>query len=61
MLDTQVTFEIARKALMAGIAAIVTTADASSLAVELARHAGMTLVAHASGRRVSVYAGLQTP
>ncbi|EEI16068.1 formate dehydrogenase accessory sulfurtransferase FdhD [Corynebacterium lipophiloflavum] len=61
VLDSQVTFQIARKALMAGISAIVTTADATSLAVELARHAGMTLVARASANRVRVYAGLQTP
>ncbi|QPK83547.1 formate dehydrogenase accessory sulfurtransferase FdhD [Corynebacterium qintianiae] len=53
----RVTFGIARKAMMAGIPAIITTAGTTSLAVELARHAGMTLIAEATGSRFNVYAG----
>lgn len=57
VLRQRATFEVARKAMMAGISGIITAGGTSSLAVELCRHAGMTLVAEASDTRFNVYAG----
>jgi FdhD protein len=50
-------FEIAQKALVAGIPMLAAISGPSSLAVELARENGMTLVAFLRGEALNVYAG----
>jgi FdhD protein len=52
-------FEIAQKALIAGIPLLAAISGPSSLAVELARENGMTLVAFLRGDAFTVYAGAQ--
>ncbi|HXG58095.1 MAG TPA: formate dehydrogenase accessory sulfurtransferase FdhD [Thermoanaerobaculia bacterium] len=52
-------FEIVQKALVAGIPAIVAVGGASSLAIDLAREFGMTLIGFARGASFNVYAGAQ--
>lgn len=52
-------FEIVQKALVARIPAVVSVSAASSLAVDLARDSGMTLVGFVRGDRFVVYAGAE--
>jgi len=52
-------FEIAQKALVAGIPVLAAISGPSSLAVELARENGMTLVAFLRGDAWNVYAGVE--
>ena len=59
-LDARVTFEIVRAAAAAGAAAVVTTADVTSMAVELARATNTVLVGEVTPERFSVYAGAET-
>jgi len=52
-------FEIAQKALVAGVPVLAAISGPSSLAVELARENGMTLVAFLRGDGWNVYAGAE--
>jgi len=52
-------FEIAQKALVAGIPFLAAISGPSSLAVEVARENGMTLVAFLRGDALNVYAGAE--
>lgn len=50
-------FEIVQKALMAGVSLLASVSAPSSLAVQLARELGLTLVGFLRGRRFVIYAG----
>jgi FdhD protein len=50
-------FEIVQKAIVAGIPLLASVSAPSSLAVQLARELGLTLVGFLRGRRFVIYAG----
>ncbi|HTO08559.1 MAG TPA: formate dehydrogenase accessory sulfurtransferase FdhD [Myxococcota bacterium] len=52
-------FEIAQKALVAGIPILAAVSGSTSLAVELARENGMTLAAFVRGESLALYAGAE--
>ena len=52
-------FEIAQKAVVAGIPVLAAISGSSSLAVELAREHGLTLAAFVRGESLTVYAGAE--
>lgn len=59
MVSGRVAFEIAQKALIAGVPLVAAVSAPSSLAVELAEEAGMTLVGFLRGATMNVYTGAQ--
>lgn len=59
LVSGRVSFEIAQKALMAGIPAVAGISGVSSLAVELAEEAGMLLIGFLRDSTLQVYAGTE--
>jgi FdhD protein len=52
-------FEIVQKAIVAGLPVVASVSAPSSLAVQLARELGQTLIGFLRGRRFVVYAGVE--
>lgn len=57
VVSSRASFELVQKAILAGFAALVAVSAPSSLAVDLAKEAGLTLIAFTRERRFNLYTG----